>query len=87
MDQEIRLQLAIRGWRMTGSNTYNPRMVRLTARNKGTTVGDLNIEDFEFEGRKVYKEYKEPMVLTYVLIPVDEETNRKYFPHLIPRYE
>ncbi len=79
--------MSVRGWQFTGSNTYNPKMVRITARNKGYTMGDLDINDLEFEGRKVFKDYKEPMVVTYMVVPVDEATNREYFPQVIPRYE
>jgi hypothetical protein len=35
----------------------------------------------------VFADSEDPIAITYLYIPVDEETHRKRFPQLMPRYE
>jgi hypothetical protein len=86
IDLEIRLQIGARGWLYLGSNTYNPKMVSMFKRNQGFVISDVDIDTLEYQGRKVFKEYKEPLVVTYLATPIDEETVRKHFPQLLPQF-
>ncbi len=86
IDIEVRIQLAARNWIDLGSNTYNPRVVRIVKRNQGYVLADLNVNDFEYEGRKVFKEHKEEVVLTYIIVATTEESFRKNRPQVLNRF-
>jgi hypothetical protein len=44
--------------------------------------GDIDVSNLEFQGKNVFKEYKETISVCHIIIPVDEETNQNLYPQL-----
>ncbi len=55
-----------------GGNTYNKSILLNAEHNEGQVIYKIDIDTLKYEGRKVYKEYKEPIAIAYFVISIND---------------